>query len=129
MQKGKRTADVMKRISRSIGALILTMMTAQLLFCSPCAGDSSGMILSRQESHALWPEPGFFNDLDAGPVLAAKSRWPSVRESSAAVSSEAPSFSTAQAHKYLGYCTLVLAGLAAATNSSHELHRAGFAGY
>ena len=134
----------MKRTGLDFAAIISTVIVALLLSCAPPIAFSAGSAPSRHPAGGLFPEPACFHEEDNFALQAARNLWPTVREPSVSVSEEVPSLSTIRAHKYLGYGTLILAGLAAATSSSHELHRAtsyaatwlagatcatGFAGY
>jgi ammonia channel protein AmtB len=83
---------------------------------------SAGGAQARLKAVDLFPAEAVSGDCPQTVRLAA-ARTHAHGEVKARMTPPISSFSTARAHRFMGYGTIALAGLAAASNSDHDLHR------
>jgi len=108
----KKTGDVARRT-------ILILLSA--VFLLPGIA-SAGEANARLKTVDLFPQEAFSDDCPPTIRLAA-ARTHARGEIAARMEPPVSSFSTARAHRFMGYGTIALAGLAAVSNSDHDLHR------
>lgn len=108
----KKTGGVARR------TILILLSVAFLLPGIASAGEANG----RGKTMDLFPEAVFSGDCPQTIRLAA-ARTHVQGEVTARMAPPVSSFSTARAHRFMGYGTIGLAGLAAVSNSDHDLHR------
>jgi len=105
-------------------ATVFSVLFSTVFFLSLLTGIASagGMGVERLNPH-LFPKGAFLSEMTNARLLASE-KTHAEAAFAAPTSPHISSFSTARAHKYMGYGTVLLAGLAAVSHSSHDLHRA-----
>lgn len=113
----------MKKQDHPLAALFSALFSAALLLSLLGGTASAGAVGMAPRSPVLFPDGAFL--CEPTPVLQASSmKKPDEPAFPPPATPHISSFSTARAHTYMGYGTVLLAALAAVSHSSHDFHRA-----
>jgi hypothetical protein len=129
MNPMERNKGIMKRASRpAASCMSLVLFTAACLLPAPAGAAADGFPREpglQQHAPELFP-PALFAAAGGSQKNSDSLRAEGKRESlrPQRPSPYVRSFSTARAHQFMGYGTMLLAALTAVTNSEHDVHRA-----
>lgn len=105
-------------------ATVFSALFSAAVFLSLLAGIASAGGLEMDDRNPdLFPDSAFLSE-PAAVLQTASMKAPAEPAFPPPTSPHISSFSTARAHTYMGYGTVLLAALAAVSHSSHDFHRA-----
>ncbi len=113
----------MKKQDHPVATLFSALFSAALFLSLLSGIASAGGLEMEQQSPVLFPASAFLSEPEAA-LQAGSMKAPAELAFPPPTTPHISSFSTARAHKFMGYGTVLLAGLAAVSHSSHDFHRA-----